>query len=142
MSSRQFQSLLADVVLVVHFGFVAFVLGGLLLIWLGRILRWSWVRNFWFRAAHVLAIGVVVAEALCGMVCPLTTWENQLRLAAGQGSYAGSFVQHWLHRVMFFEASPATFTVIYVIFFLAVLASFWFVPTRWPRAARAARARV
>lgn len=123
---------LADLVLVVHFAFVAFVVGGLALIWLGGFRRWNWVRNSWFRIAHGLAIGVVVAESVCGMPCPLTTWENRLRLTAGQGAYAESFVQHWLHRMMFFEASPATFTVLYLLFFAAVLGSFWLVPPRRP----------
>src|SRR5436190_2400243 len=97
-----FYGLLADLVLVVHFAFVLFVLLGLFAIWMGRFLRWSWVRNFWFRLAHLLAIGIVVAESVGGVVCPLTTWEDKLRRLAGGGEiYAGSFMQHWIHRLMF-----------------------------------------
>jgi hypothetical protein len=124
---------LADIVLVVHFAFVLFVLLGLIAIWVGGLLRWSWVRNFWFRLSHVLAIGIVVAESVGGMVCPLTTLEKNLRYAATGGeTYADSFMQHWIHQLMFFEASQATFTTIYVIFFAAVLASFWVVKPRGP----------
>ncbi len=115
--------LLADVVLVVHFAIVSFVVFGLVLVWVGRFRRWEWVSNVWFRAAHLATIGVVAAEALGGVVCPLTTWENQLRLAAGGGErYAGSFVQHWVHKVMFFELPSHVFTIGYVVFFIAVAA--------------------
>lgn len=124
---------LADFVLLVHFAFVAFVVLGLCVIWLGYFRRWEWVRNFWFRAVHLLAIAAVAAEALLGIVCPLTVWEDRLRLLAGGGDrYADSFIQHWLHRLMFFQASPWVFTVAYVAFFLAVAASFWIVKPKRP----------
>jgi hypothetical protein len=134
MSQLVLYRLLADAVLVVHFGFVFFVVGGLGVIWLGWALRWAWVRNFWFRLAHLLAMGLVLAETIGGMVCPLTTWENELRWLAGQGqSYAGSFVQHWLHRVMFYDVSRTAITLAYVAFFALLVASLWCVKPRWPR---------
>lgn len=125
---------LADLVLVVHASFVAFVIVGLLLIWIGRIRRWACVRNFWFRVAHLAAIGVVAAESLSGFVCPLTAWEDRLRLlAGGEQRYAGSFIQHWLHQILFFDLGERVFTITYVVFFLAVALSLWFVAPRWPR---------
>lgn len=128
---------LADSVLVVHAAFVAFVVVGLLLIWIGQVRRWAFVRNFWFRVAHLAAIGVVAAESLSGFVCPLTTWEDQLRLlAGGEKRYAGSFIQHWLHQVIFFDLGENVFTIAYVAFFLAVALSLWWVPPRWPRRTR------
>lgn len=125
---------LADLTLIVHVAFVAFVVIGLILIWIGRFCGWAFVRNFWFRIAHLAAIGVVAAESLAGFVCPLTTWENRLRLlAGGEERYQGSFVQHWLHRAMFFDLSESVFTVIYVVFFTVVALSLWFVPPHRPR---------
>lgn len=118
--------------LLVHFAFVAFVVLGLIVILLGGIRRWRFVRNFYFRAAHLVAIGCVVMESVAGVTCPLTTWENDLRLMAGGDQYAGSFVQHWIHRVMFFQASEATFTIIYIAFFLVVVLSFFLVRPAWP----------
>ena len=133
MKSAQHLLLLADVILVIHFAFVAFVIVGLLAVWAGRFLRWAWVRNFWFRLAHVVAIGIVVGEAVGGVECPLTTWEAKLREQAGTtGVYEGTFLQHWVHRLMFFESSEATFTAIYLVFFALVVGSFWFVRPRWP----------
>lgn len=126
-------TLLADLILILHFAFVAFVVAGLVLVWVGWLCRWQFVRNFWFRLAHLLAIAVVAAESLAGIVCPLTIWENSLRLLAGGGGhYAGSFVEHWLHRVMFFEASESTFTILYVLFFTTVALSLWLVKPHWP----------
>jgi hypothetical protein len=131
--SRTFYGALADVLLAIHFAFVLFVVLGLLMIWMGGLFRWRLVRSFAFRAAHVAAIGVVAAESVAGITCPLTTWENDLRLLAGGGGpYAGSFVQYWIHRAMFFEASEMTFTLIYLLFFGGVILSFWLVPPRWP----------
>jgi hypothetical protein len=131
-TAERFYQVLADLVLAAHAAFVAFVVAGLVLIWIGHWRRWRFVRNRWFRAAHLAAIGVVAAESGLGFVCPLTTWEDQLRLRAGDPpQYAGSFVQHWLHRVMFFDLSEGVFTVVYVAFFGVVALSLWLVPPRW-----------
>lgn len=54
-------------------------------------------------------------------------------LAGGEQRYAGSFIQHWLHQLIFFDLSERVFTIAYVAFFLAVALSLWFVPPRWPR---------
>lgn len=109
--------------------------GGLALIWAGYFLRWTFVRNPWFRLAHLAAIGIVTAGSLAGIVCPLTEWENQLRLQAGTGTaYRDSFLQHWIHRFLFYQADERIFTAAYVLFFLAVLLSLWIVPPQ-PRSA-------
>jgi hypothetical protein len=132
---QRFYLAMADVVLVVHAGFVAFVVFGLLLIWIGRFRHWTFVRNFWFRVAHLAAIGFVAAEALTGFVCPLTTWEDRLRLlAGGEERYAGSFIQHWVHRVIFYDLNERVFTVAYLAFLLAVALSVWLVPPQGPGA--------
>ena len=56
--------LAADAVVIVHYAYVAFVAVGLLAILLGLVCGWRWVRNFWFRSLHLLAILVVAAEAV------------------------------------------------------------------------------
>ena len=74
-------------------------------------------------------MGVVAAESLVGFICPLTMWEDQLRLLAGaRQRYAGSFIQHWLHPLIFFDVGEGVFTAAYLAFFLAVVLSFWLVP--------------
>ena len=131
-------SLLADLVLLVHFAFVAFVALGFLVIWVGYFCRWPFVRDLRFRVTHLLAIGVVLAESLTGFICPLTTWENQLRRQAGESSgYSGSFIQHWVGRILFHDWSEQTFTLIYAGFFILVGLSFWVVrPHRRPQRQR------
>ena len=71
-----FYSFLADVVVGLHVAYVGFVVVGLLLILVGLLLRWSWVRNPSFRILHLLAIVTVGLEAICGIDCPLTVWTH------------------------------------------------------------------
>ncbi len=125
-------SLLADMIVFVHFGYIAVILGGMLLILIGGAAGWGFVRNFWFRAVHLAMILIVVAEALLGIICPLTVWEHDLRVAAGQDVSEGTFVGRLLHNLIFVEFSMGMLTVCYCLFGLAVLASWWFIPPRWP----------
>lgn len=116
---------LADAVLICHVAFVAFVVLGLILILLGGCLDWSWVRNRRFRFCHLAAIGIVVIQAWLGIICPLTTLEMHLREKAGDTTYQGTFIAHWLQRILFFDAPLWVFTVCYTLFALAVIASWW-----------------
>jgi hypothetical protein len=122
MSANSYQ-LLANAVLVAHLGVVLFIVAGLVLILLGGGLRWDWVRNFWFRLLHLVAIGYVVAESMFGIECPLTTLEQWLRVRAGQGGFQDDFIAHWVGQLMFYHAPPWVFTAAYSIFGLLVAAS-------------------
>jgi hypothetical protein len=128
--------MLADLIVVFHATYVSFVVLGLVAVLVGSALRWGWVRNFWFRALHLTAIGIVVAEAVAGVTCPLTDWENRLRLAGGQTAYTGDFVGYWAHRLIFYQAEAWVFTVIYILFGLGVVAAFVLAPPRWPGRSR------
>jgi hypothetical protein len=131
---------LADAIVVVHFAYVAFVVLGLVVILVGRAAGWRWVRNFWFRAVHLLMIAVVVFEALAGIVCPLTTWEFDLRVAAGEDGDPSSFVGRLVHGLMFFnDCSEGTFTAIYCVFGLAVLGAMVWAPPCRPNLPRGRR---
>jgi hypothetical protein len=114
--------LLADAVLVLHLGIVVFIVAGLVLVVAGNVRGWRWVNAWWFRLAHLAAIGVVVAQAWLGQVCPLTTLESWLRVKSGQPVYAGSFVAHWVQRILFYDAPPWAFTLAYTLFGLLVIA--------------------
>jgi len=117
---------LADFILIVHFAFVAFVVGGLALIWIGAARGWQWVRNFWFRVAHLAAIVFVAGEALVGVWCPLTVWEDALRGVHGEKS----FVARWVHRLIFYDFPGWVFTTAYVLFALVVIATLVRLPPR------------
>lgn len=78
--------LAADALVVIHLGFILFVLlGGLLLL--------RWPRLIWLHLPAV-AWGIVVECLHLG--CPLTPWENQMRGMAGQAGYDGGFIEHYL----------------------------------------------
>ncbi|OGT03266.1 MAG: hypothetical protein A3F73_10535 [Gallionellales bacterium RIFCSPLOWO2_12_FULL_59_22] len=126
-------SLLADLILVTHSLFVAFVVLGLVVVLLGKYRRWGWVRNFPFRLAHLVAIGVVMAESWLGLVCPLTEWENRAREAAGSEAYSSPFIQHWLRQILFYDFAPWVFTVAYTAFGILVLVAWLLVPPARPR---------
>jgi hypothetical protein len=83
--------LLADLVVLLHFGFVAFVvLGGLL------VLRWSSLA--WL---HLPAVAWGAWVELAGWVCPLTPLENWLRARGGGSAYPGSFIEQYLVRLLY-----------------------------------------
>ena len=123
-------ALLADAVLLAHLAVVVFNVGGLVLIVAGNRLGWRWVNRWWFRAAHLAAIGVVVAQAWLGITCPLTTLESWLRGLAGGAPYGTGFIQHWVQRLLFYDAPACVFASAYTLFGLAVVAAWWYFPPR------------
>ena len=124
---------LADAVVLLHAVYVAFVVLGMAAILAGITLGWQWVRNFWFRIIHFLMIAVVLAESLCGVLCPLTQWEDRLRELAGEGNEPGSFIGRWLDRLLFVDVSPSVLAACYCVFGAAVLLTLLLAPPRWPR---------
>jgi len=100
--------LLADLVMVVHLGFVVFVVaGGLLVVWRTRV---AWL--------HLPCALYGTAIELFGWVCPLTPWEQSLRRAAGQAGYGGGFIEHYVGRILY----PGNWGDIHVLLGLSVLA--------------------
>ena len=86
--------LLADLVVIIHTAFVAFVvLGGVL------VLRWpklAWV--------HIPAAVWGVLIEFAGWICPLTPLENWFRARGGEAGYAGGFVDHYIIPVLYPES--------------------------------------
>ncbi len=124
--------LMADATVVAHALYVAFVVFGLVAILLGAARGWRWVRNFWFRVVHFLAIAVVAAEALLGVTCPLTALEDDLRQRAGEVVESGSFIGRVAHDLLFYDAPQWIFSVLHVVFAAVVLLTLILVPPRWP----------
>lgn len=117
--------LAADAILVVHFAFVLFVVGGFALILAGGLAGWRWVRNRAFRYAHLAAIVFVAAEALAGIACPLTVWEDALRRASPE---APGFVARWVGRLLYYDLPGWIFTATYVAFAIAVAVTLRLIP--------------
>mgnify|MGYP001817713611 CR=1 FL=1 len=83
--------LAADLVVVVHFAFIAFVVvGGLL------VLKWGRVSLL-----HLPCVAYAALLEFCGWICPLTPLEQHLRTAAGQAGYAGGFIDHYLVKIIY-----------------------------------------
>ncbi len=115
-------SLLADIILFLHVAYVFFVVGGQMLVVMGWIWKWHWPRNRVFRYMHIGAISVVVIQSWLGMICPLTILENDIRFRAGMEGYEDySFIGYWLSRIIFYEASPWVFGMVYTLFGLLVM---------------------
>jgi hypothetical protein len=130
VSHRLPYQLLADGVLVAHFVAVVFVVGGLFFIIAGGLRGWPLARSPWFRVAHLGAIAIVVAQSWFGADCPLTTLETWLRTRAGQMGYAGSFIEHWIGRLIYWQAPAWIFSLVYSMFGAVVLAAWWYFPPR------------
>ena len=121
--------LIADAILVAHFAFILFVVGGQVCVIIGYFRGWSWIRKPTFRVCHLLAIGIVVTLTWANQVCPLTVWENALRDAAGGESYSTTFVEHWVGGLIFYDAPRWAFTMAYTLFGALVLLSWsWVKP--------------
>ena len=118
--------MLADFVLALHFFVVGFIVLGLILVWIGALARWSWVRSTWFRYLHLAAIVFVAAEALLGYACPLTLWEDLLR----GGARPESFIGRWVVHLLYYDAPEWAFTTLYAAWATATLLTLRFVPPR------------
>lgn len=124
-------ALVADIILGLHAVVVAFLVLGLVLIVLGGLCGWQWVRNRWFRLAHLLTIALVVVQTWLGELCPLTIWEQQLRRRAGQAYHEQSFIEYWLAQLIYYDLPWWVFVVSYSIFGLLVVLCMWWLPPRW-----------
>ncbi len=118
--------MLADALLVAHFAIAVFVVGGLIVVWIGAPLRWPFVRSPLFRYLHLAAILFVAAEALLGIACPLTVWEDMLR----GNVRPESFVGRWVHALLYYRAPEWVFTAAYAAWAAATLVTLVLVPPR------------
>ena len=120
----------ADGVLMLHAAVAGFVVSGLVLIWLGEWRRWAWIHHPLFFWSHVLSIAVIVGQSWFGRLCPLTEWEMALREKGGGETYSGSFISHWLGKLLYVEAPAWVFTWVYTAFGLLVVVSWGWVQFR------------
>ena len=81
----------ADFIVIIHFGFIVFIV-------LGGLLVFRWPKLMWLHLPAV-AWGVVIEFA--GFICPLTPLENRLRIAAGESGYSSRFIDKYLIPVVY-----------------------------------------
>ena len=105
---------------------VAFVIGGTAYVWVGAWRRWPGVRAPLFRYAHLGVMLFVAVEALLGVMCPLTVWEDVLR----GGAQRDGFVAHWVGRLIYYDLPSWVFTTAYVALAIALIITLILVPPR------------
>jgi hypothetical protein len=124
----------ADVIVALHLAYVGFVVVGELIIVVGALCGWRWVRNPWFRLVHLAMIGIVAYEAFFNINCPLTDWENALRELAGQQTGTETFVGRLVH-FLFLDGEnpwePWVYNALHMGFGALVLGTLLLVPPRW-----------
>jgi hypothetical protein len=103
-------AILAELVMGIHFAFILYAVLGAL-----GVLRWP--RTAWLHLPVFLWAGAIM---LGGWICPLTPLEIDLRLAAGQAGYHGSFIDRYLVAIIY----PAALTRVHQIV-LGVLVLGW-----------------
>ncbi|MCS7091484.1 MAG: DUF2784 domain-containing protein [Verrucomicrobiota bacterium] len=122
----------ADLVLLLHWAVVGFIVGGGLAVWVGHGRGWRWVHGWTFRLTHLVTVLLVIAQAWLGQSCPLTQLESWLREQAGQFGYETTFLEHWTHRFLYYEAPSWVFGCAYSLFGVWVLWTWWRFPPRRP----------
>lgn len=130
-------AMLADALLVLHFAVILFNIGGLILIVIGGVRGWGWVRCPAFRVLHLALIAFIVLQTHLGELCPLTGWEQGLRRSSGRSAYSESFIEHWMSRLIYYDAPWWIFVVAYTAFGIIVVASWvWVRPRPWRQSGR------
>jgi hypothetical protein len=129
---------LADAMVCAHVAYVAYVILGQLAIIVAAPMKWQWARNPWFRFTHLTAIAIVVYEAIRGLRCPLTVWEEQLRALAGQSfDSSQTFLGRLMHDLLFIDGMPEVFfTTLYIATGVVVVQGLVMYPPRWFRFGR------
>lgn len=120
--------LLADIIAIIHIGYVIYVILGFILIVAGIICRWKWIRNLPFRITHLLAIVGVACEALLGVNCPLTVLEYKLRYALNLSEEKVSFIGAIVDSLLYYNAPGWLFTIVYAAFAITVILTFIIAP--------------
>jgi Protein of Unknown function (DUF2784) len=122
--------LLADALLYLHLAYVATVVLVPVLVLIGGWRGWDWVRSWRLRGLHLLMMVVPASESVVGYECPLTTWEYELRRAAGQTAEELSLTARLARDLLFVEATPRTLMWCYLGFLGLIVLCFWLVPPR------------
>lgn len=115
-------------ILLLHLAIIAFNGAGCVLIPIGAWRNWRWVREFWWRLAHLLSFAVVALQALLGRACFLTIWQAD----ASGTSHVQPLIAGWIDRLIYWPLPLWVFAVAYVVIFVYVIALWVCVRPRMP----------
>jgi hypothetical protein len=105
-------------ILILHLAVIAFNVAGCVLVPIGAWRGWHWVRDFWFRIAHLASLAIVALQAVLGRACFLTVWQGE----ASGAATAQPLIAGWIERVIYWPLPLWVFAVAYVVVFAYVVA--------------------
>ncbi len=82
---------LANLTLLLHLGFVLFVSVGAVAVFFRPRLA----------LLHLPCVVYGAAIELVGWICPLTPFEQRMRVLAGQSGYTGGFIEHYVGGLLY-----------------------------------------
>ncbi|MGH7046575.1 MAG: DUF2784 domain-containing protein [Stellaceae bacterium] len=119
--------LLAEAILAVHLAIILFNVLGLIVVPLGAVCGWRFVRVRWWRVLHILLLATVAVQAVAGRACILTVWQAAL---SGSTTAPTPLLMGWVNRLIYWRLPLWVFAVLYVLVFLYALALMVLVPPR------------
>ena len=122
---------LAAAILGIHLAIVAFNVGGLILVPLGKWAGWRFVSGFWWRLAHLGSLAVVALQAILGQACFLTVWQAALEARADAGE-PPPLIASWINGLLYWPLPLWVFATAYVAVVVYTLLLWRWVPPRRP----------
>lgn len=126
--SPQTAIFIADGILLLHLLVVLLVVAMPPLVWIGAGRGWRFVLSPLLRGLHLLTIAFVVVQSWLDQYCPLTVWESALRRHAGQAGHQRGLIEDFVGGLLYYQAPPWVFVLIYSAFGALVAWTWW----RWP----------
>ena len=109
--------MIADLLLLIHFGLAACTTSGFFIIPLGYKFGWNWIKKRNLRLVHLFLMGVITTETIVGLTCPLTVLENMFR----DVDYSMSFMSYWVVEILYWDLPSQVFVLLYSLCFGWVL---------------------
>lgn len=110
--------ILADILTVIHFGYILFMLYGFALTIRG-FFRKEFFERWIFRTLHMFGIIFVAILAVMNKYCPLTIWEANLAAKYNPGAeYTGGFIVRHIENLLYPDVNPLV--VIIPTYFIAL----------------------
>lgn len=98
--------ILADLIVVVHFAWILFMLIGFILTVRGFFYK-EFFDRWLFRTIHLIGIAYVNLLGILGQYCPLTLWEKLLRAQYDPSlTYPGTFMIHYVEKLIYPDINP------------------------------------
>jgi len=115
----RFYQMAADGVVVIHFAWIVFLIGGALIGWRVRWVMWT----------HLAALGYSLLLQIFSWTCPLTSLELWFWNRTPTGSYSGTFIAHYLEKLIYMEI-PRGRLFILTAFVIGVSSGVYYIATR------------